>query len=57
LEFVTAAVEYTRDLKVTGENKALSWMQFVSYVAQNIEQYPNLFNTMEKALSTDRVMD
>ena len=57
IEFVTAAVEYTRDLKVTGANKALSWLQFVSYVAQNTEQYPNLFNTMEKTLSTEKVMD
>ena len=57
IEFVTAGVEYTRDLKVTGANKALSWLQFVAYVAQNHEQYPNLFNTMEKTLSTERVMD
>ena len=57
IELVTAGVEYTRDLKVTGANKALSWLQFVAYVAQNAEQYPNLFNTMEKTLSTERVMD
>lgn len=57
LELVTASVEYTRDLKVAGSNKALSWLQFVSYVAQNSEQYPNLSNVLEKTFATESVSD
>lgn len=55
IEFVTAAVEYTRDLKVTGSKNTLSWLHFTAYVAQNVEQYPNLSAIMEKAFSTDQV--
>jgi hypothetical protein len=57
LELVTAAVEYTRDLKVAGSNKALSWLKFVAYVAQNEEQYPNLANVIEKTFSTESISD
>jgi hypothetical protein len=57
IELVGAAVEYTRDLKVAGSNKALSWLQFVSYVAQNMEQYPNLSNVIEKTFSTESISD
>lgn len=57
IEFVTAAVEYTRDLKVAGENQALSWLRFVSFVAQNYEQYPNLAGVIEKTFQSERVVE
>jgi len=53
LEFVHSAVEYTRDLKVTGKNNALSWLQFTRYVAENQEQYPNLALIMNESFSRD----
>jgi hypothetical protein len=53
LEFVHGAVEYTRNLKVTGKNNALSWLQFTRYVAENQEQYPNLALIMNESFSRD----
>jgi hypothetical protein len=47
LEFVHCAVEYTRNLKVNGKNKALSWLAFVGYVHANQEQYPHLHAVMD----------
>lgn len=63
IEFVHAAVEYTRDLNVmssrikTSNGKiksgALSWLAFCSYIYANTEQYPNLFATMVKTFDSD----
>jgi hypothetical protein len=55
LELVQCAVEYTRDLHVNASNKALSWMMFTRYVADNASIYPNLFTAMEKSFMTDSV--
>jgi hypothetical protein len=55
LEFVTACVEYTRDLKVTSNNKALSWAKFVGYVAENQNTYPHLFDKINESFSNDSV--
>jgi len=55
LELVQCAVEYTRDLHVSASNKALSWMMFTRYVADNAETYPNLFSAMEKSFMSDSV--
>jgi len=43
LEFVHAAVEYTRNLKMVATEKPLSWIKFIGYVSDNSKQYPNLF--------------
>jgi len=43
LEFVHAAVEYTRNLKMVATEKPLSWIKFIGYVGDNSKQYPNLF--------------
>ena len=48
LEFVTAAVEYTRDMMIVPKNKPLSWLRFASYVSENSETYPNLFLIMNE---------
>ena len=53
LEFVHSTVEYTRDLKVSGSNNALSWLQYTRYVAENQEQYPNLALIMNESFSRD----
>lgn len=53
LEFVTASVEYTRNLKVTGTNTALSWLRFTAYVSQEAEKYPNLALIMSESFSRD----
>ena len=53
IEFVTASVEYTRNLKVTSKNHALSWLGLSSYVMSNIEQYPNLATIMSESFASD----
>jgi len=53
LEFVTASVEYTRDLKVTSKNQALSWLRFTAYVSENLETYPNLALIMSESFASD----
>jgi hypothetical protein len=57
LEFVTASVEYTRDLPINGKNNALSWLAFTGYVAKHAETYPNLALIMNESFSTDYPMD
>jgi hypothetical protein len=53
LEFVTASVEYTRNLKVTSKNQALSWLRFTAYVSENLETYPNLALIMSESFASD----
>ena len=53
LEFVAASVEYTRDLKVTSKNQALSWLRFTAYVSENLETYPNLALIMSESFASD----
>jgi len=53
LEFVAASVEYTRDLKVTSRNQALSWLRFTAYVSDNLETYPNLALIMSESFASD----
>ena len=53
IELVHASVEYTRDLKVTGSNNALKWIQFVRYVATNDQTYPNLVSVIQSTFDSD----
>jgi hypothetical protein len=53
LEFVTASVEYTRDLKVSAKNQALSWLRFTAYVSNHMETYPNLALIMSESFASD----
>lgn len=57
LELVQCAVEYTRGLHVSASNKALSWMMFTRYVADNASTYPHLFAAMEKSFMSDSIND
>ena len=53
LEFVTASVEYTRNLKVTSKNQALTWLAFTGYISSNLETYPNLALIMSESFASD----
>ena len=53
IEFVTASVEYTRDLKVTPKNQALTWLAFTGYISSNLETYPNLALIMSESFAND----
>lgn len=57
IEFVHAGVEYTRDLKVNGKNRALSWLAFCGYVHANQDRYSNLYALMLKAFRDERDME
>ena len=57
LELVHACVEYTRDLKVNGKDKNLSWLKFTGFVSANVETYPNLALIMNETFSTDNPVD
>jgi hypothetical protein len=53
IEFVHACVEYTRDVKVTNHNHALSWLKFTGYVSSHMEMYPNLVTIMSESFAGD----
>lgn len=69
VELVHAAVEYTRDLKVTGpktmylaedgkvRSSALSWLAFSGYVSSNADVYPNLTRLMVKTFESDHLFE
>lgn len=57
IEFVTASVEYTRNLKVTSKNHALSWLGLSSYVMNNINEYPNLATIMSESFANESVSE
>lgn len=57
IEFVHACVEYTRDVKVTNHNHALSWLKFTGYVSNRLEQYPNLVKIMSESFAGDSDYD
>lgn len=57
IEFVHASVEYTRDIKVTSKNLALSWMNFTGYVGNNAELYPNLVTIMSESFASESIND
>lgn len=69
VELVHAAVEYTRDLKVTGpktmyiteqgkaKSTALSWLAFSGYVSSNADMYPNLTRLMVKTLESEQLAE
>jgi len=57
VELVHASVEYTRDLKVTASNNALKWINFVRFVADQVETYPNLVNAIQSTFDNDLPAD
>lgn len=57
LEFVHSAVEYTRNLRVSATNKALSWIAYSGYVYQNADKYPHLLEYMDTITKQEQVYD
>jgi len=55
VEFVHAAVEYTRNLKIVTSDKPLSWAKFVGYVSQQYKTYPNLFLIMNELFDKEDI--
>ena len=55
VEFVAAAIEYTRNLRVTGKSNSFAWVRFVGYVNENSETYPNLFIILNELFERDRI--
>lgn len=53
VELVHASVEYTRGLKVNGNNNALKWINFVRFVADQAQTYPNLVNAIQSTFDND----
>ena len=53
IEFVHSAVEYTRDLKVNGKDKSLSWLKFAGFISKNTDKYPNLALIMNETFLSD----
>lgn len=56
LELVHASVEYTRDLKVSATNKALSWMKFTHFIVEHMDKYPNLADVLEETFAKDEAI-
>lgn len=57
VELVHASVEYTRDLKVSASNNALKWINFVRFVADQAQTYPNLVNAIQSTFDNDTPTD
>ena len=53
LEFVHAAVEYTRNLKVVPKDNPFSWARFIGFIANNNSRYSNLFALINKLFATE----
>ena len=56
IELVHAAVEYTRNLKMSVKHKPLSWARFVAYVSEHSDTYPNLFIIMNELFDTEELL-
>lgn len=51
IEFVHAAIEHTRHMKIEPKKKPLAWTKFISYVTANEDLYPHLIEKLETTLS------
>ena len=51
IEFVHAAVEYTRNLKIVPKDNPFSWTSFIGYVSLNKDKYPNFLQLVSDILS------
>jgi hypothetical protein len=50
IEFVHAAIEHTRTMKVSPKDKPMAWTKFISFVASKEDKYPHLIEIMERTL-------
>ena len=51
VEFVHAAVEYTRDLKIVPKDKPFEWTTFIGYVTKHKDIYPNMLTIVNEMLA------
>lgn len=55
IEFIHAATEYTRDMRINPKDKQLSWFRFMAYVLDNQDKYGNFTQVALKVLETTSV--
>lgn len=55
IEFLHAATEYTRDMRINPKDKQLSWFRFMAYVLDNQDKYANFTQVAMKALENTSV--
>ena len=55
IEFLHAATEYTRNMRINPKDKQLSWYRFMAYVLDNQDKYANFTQVALKALETTSV--
>ena len=55
IEFLHAATEYTRDMRINPKDKQLSWFRFMAYVLDNQDKYGNFTQVALKVLETTSV--
>lgn len=55
IEFLHAATEYTRDMRINPKDKQLSWFRFMAYVLDNQDMYGNFTQVAMKALENTSV--
>ena len=55
IEFLHAATEYTRDMRINPKDKQLSWFRFMAYVLDNQDKYGNFTQVAMKALENTSV--
>lgn len=48
IEFVHAAVEHTRTMKVAPKDRPMGWSRFVAYVSNHEDKYPNLVAMLDQ---------
>lgn len=53
IEFVHAAVEFTRDMKIVPKQIPFSWARFITYVMSHQDTYPNLFIILNETFARD----
>lgn len=51
IEFVHAVCEYTRTLKAKVKGQPFSWVNFVGFVSNNLDTYPNLFTIINESFT------
>jgi hypothetical protein len=51
VEFCHAAVEHTRNMKITPKERPLSWTKFLAFMVKESVRYPNLTLIMESTLN------
>ena len=57
IEFSHAVLEHTRHMKVSAKHKPFAWSRFVTFVGNNSDTYPNLFEIINEIFDNSRVVE